>query len=312
MLRRPSRPARDAFTLIELLVVVLIIAILVSLLLPAIQKVRQFSKRAQVSNEVNQITNAAANFKTDWGDQPPPNTFCLPFRVPASIAGPGNTGANAAQMDASFAFLQAKYSGGSNRWPKAGVDFNAATGVITWDASWSAIFAYNTNSDANPLLQGNQCMLLFLAGPIQTGWAMDRPAAPSATATSQMKYLEVTQNNLNTATGVSPMLTFGYPSNAPVYMDPYGMPYVYFGSNKVGKKYTGVPAFGGVSPYNEAANGKWLNEGGCQVISAGENKAFGPGGAWVPGASAGYAPEQPGADDMANFNGGLLLGVVGR
>jgi len=264
MLRRrlPHHPA--GFTLVELLVVITIIAILIGLLLPAIQKVRIMGRKAQATNEISQITNAATNFKNDWG-QVPPTTFTIPTTT----------------SDAGFQLLAARYP----RW--------AATqsGTIT-----PALL------NAGKTLQGNQCMVYFLGGPMQTGWAHDAPRPPTGNALTL--YLDISANKL-----VIP--SSGYPSDMPVYMDPFGKSYFYFGSNKIGGKYTGQPAFGGVSPYMEAtaagAN-KYVNENGCQVICSGEDKTFGPGGAWKAGDPS-YVGGQPGYDDLANFNNGLQLGV---
>ncbi|MGL6095445.1 MAG: type II secretion system protein [Fimbriiglobus sp.] len=131
----------------------------------------------------------------------------------------------------------------------------------------------------------------FLGGPKGTGWDLTKPKAP--TGGNRKSFYEHPAGRAGT--------------NGE-FLDPWKTPYIYFRSQPLAIPYSGTIA--GVNPYQTPA-GKWINLDGVQVISAGADQVPGIGGAWTPGGTGydGSNATGDGADDLANFNEGKMLGV---
>jgi prepilin-type N-terminal cleavage/methylation domain-containing protein len=280
---RASRPRRPAFTLVELLTVIAIIAVLIGLLLPAVNKVLDNATKAQTTSEIGQLSVALNAAKTDLMGN---TTYTLPAQLLLrednnyNMANPVEAATYYALRQAFGKFAIAK---GNN------IDWNG-DGAI--DGPW--------------LLYGDSALVFWLGG------------IPTPVATSPPGCLGFSNNTTNPAmpggTRRGPYYEFKssrlVPCNsAPTfykYLDPYssgntGQPYAYFTVYSNGTYGSDCPNLG-VNPYMSGLT--YLNPNGFQIISAGKNRLFGPGGQWNP--TTGYGGGGPGADDLANFSSTFL------
>jgi prepilin-type N-terminal cleavage/methylation domain-containing protein len=168
----------------------------------------------------------------------------------------------------------------------------------------------DTNIPTLNLNTGNKCLVYFLMGPNLQG-----------SNKSSSNPLGDGSNSLN-----SPFLDF--PANRIVngeITDPWKTPYIYF-TSRGPSGYRNAQATSGVSPYVEEGTyptnrEKYANSHSFQLISAGPDQEFGPGGFtpnsptngqstsnWTPERNQ-YQEPNKGFDDVSNFSGGKQLGV---
>lgn len=277
------RHHRAGFTLIELLVVIAIGTLLMALLMAAVQKVRDAGKRTDARTEIAGLTMAA-------------QAFAMEMKAVPCLSGGGPNG--------EFR-LCTKYTDAAGNlllWPE--VDFLlTAFPNINRDDNGLRVAGVAVPNSAPILLDGNQALIFWLSGGeiLQyQGFSLNaaRPFTASTApaekrkgpwAFPNSKYLEVNGSGVRTGR----------------YCDPYGVPYACMGYRADLKDYPALASFG-VAPFRDPSRGNTLyNASTIQVISAGRDKTFGPGGAFAPGQGS-YAPNQPGGDDLANFKTGIL------
>jgi prepilin-type N-terminal cleavage/methylation domain-containing protein len=301
-----SNRARTAFTLIELLIVIAIIAILVGLLTAGVIKVMDKIAVTQTSNEITQLSQAVENFKAKYKVYPPSRILL------------SNNPADYAADPTSLAYLNAI-------WPRLvigspGFDWLGGAGL-----------------PGPVVLEGDQCLVFFLGGipsfpttgfPGCLGFASN-PTNPTLSPANPLAGTRVgpffdfqTQRLVDQPHPASPLpspsgLFLSYWDNYQNTQFVGGVKwfsvYAYFSSGKLKNAYKSdcpslvaltPPGVLPVVPYFQAT-GQFYNPSSVQIISAGRDGWFGPGGLWLA-ANAPVNALPNGLDDQTNFYDSLM------
>jgi len=197
--RRPGEGRGPrGFTMVELLAVILILAVLIALLLPALNGALKTARNAAVGGEIDQLAQALASFKAQYGDYPPSRIYLaengdysvVTSNVSLSVAG--------ASQDITLGQLAQRSVAALRKFfPR--VVLNTSGLPVFTGPPYTRWYDFNGNgvADAPYILQGHECLVFFLGGiPLQTasgygmtGFGKD-PTNPFT-------------NNLNTSTNYS-------------------------------------------------------------------------------------------------------------
>jgi prepilin-type N-terminal cleavage/methylation domain-containing protein len=281
---RTPRALQPGFTLVELLVVLGVVLAAIAILVPAV--IGGLNKRPELETkvEIDELAKAMVDCRQGLGDirYPLPSKLKLSEKLNYSNAGQAGT-----LDDDSFRVLNQMF--GRHIWSNP-------NGWVDWNGDGKA--------DPDRTLYGDQVMVFYLGGiPSASenaclGFA-DDPRDPSAKIDRRK----------------GPYFAFdpGRLARDPVngffrYLDPYrtGAPYLYLASRKAANDYaaTDCPPWAGQTVVQPYQSGKWfMKADSFQLLSAGRDGVFGPGGPWDP--VTGYG-SGPGVDDQANFSPNLL------
>jgi hypothetical protein len=262
---------------------------------------------AQTAHEMGQLEVAVERFRTNMGPRYIPSRIKLCEKY-------GNYHVSDVLDQDSVSYLTALFPQLLSPDPVTGVVHWATVG-IDWNGDGKI-------GDDSIILEGHQCLVFFLGGiptggnignrsgpPGCMGFSKDPrdPAKIVQTSGRERPFFEFPTHRLIDLSGK------GFYS----FADPYqtGKPYAYFSTHGIPNGYARYTDARsqildnrtlGVQPYHEAP-GQYYNPMSFQIISAGGDGIFGPGGLWTRANADSIAVQ--GRDDQTNF---YLRGLMGR
>jgi prepilin-type N-terminal cleavage/methylation domain-containing protein len=292
-----TRTRRVGFSLIELLVVIAIIAILVSLSLAAAMKIITVMPRTQSNYEIGKLQQSLQAAQQAYnGLQTLPSQLVLYNNLASyNSAAPGTPAYNTGQA------LNVMF----------GSRFLRSGSTVSWDGTPQMIGAAANPAylpNASFTLEGDQALVFYLGGiPTTSGGAnqclgfSNNPVDPTAAGGTRIgPFYQFPSSRLiklaHTTNGNATNAFFSF-------VDPYqkNQPYAFFGTTAVNVYSADCPTLG-VAPYFQGT--QFFNPNTFQIISAGADGQFGPGGAsWSTTAGALNAPTR---DNQSNFAVGTM------
>jgi general secretion pathway protein G len=338
-LRQPRRLARPGFTLVEILIVVVIVIILASLLSAAALRAVSKSREVRNRHDISQLAGALETFKQKFGFYPPSRIkLCEIYSQYGTVP-------QDAQLDAdSVQVITRMFPQCLPQWQNPGIDWDNSGGpspVATLEGDQCLVFFLGgIQAQAQAAFRLPPNCLGFSTNPRDP--AYKDPANVTASRIGPFYNFAPTRLVKGVVDGgvsvpIHPAAPFYH-----VYADVYsstdgvgnllttvdelgrladGAPYAYFSSYKTSNGYNRYASIYNnsdcatlqVGPYWITA-GKYLNPDSFQIISAGKNHRFGPGGGpWSPAIASQMYPDGlmitpggKGRDDQSNFSDTLL------
>jgi prepilin-type N-terminal cleavage/methylation domain-containing protein len=320
-----GRAGRAGFTLIELLIVMAIIATLVSLTAAAVYKVIGLGPRTACRTEIGELETAIRSFQNRF------NVDYIPSRIKLCQKMGSYTNAPLDVDSKDYLLRVFPKLNNNNYWTTTG---------IRWHSSWPP------GGSQTATLEGHQCLVFFLGGiPVTNpngcvGFSTS-PNDPSVLGGDRIPpFYDFKSSRLTTDfSGGNNFFSYldPFPKAKPVInasgnrIDVPAKPYAYFSHYKASNGYsryatltppsdnnildrldTPNPPIVGLraGPYALAntPTPRYYKPDSFEIISAGPDALFGPGGVFSPSDTSGLGTGGEGRDNMTNFTPGRLEG----